>query len=155
MIDRLLYKKRREGRSWFDSSEMCSFHRLRASDVTAFNLSSADGRDIYSGIGVVLNKDTGLRVEFVSSAYKRIMRNRLYDPRMMGKLSVSFGDAVYFGKGAPDKSAGKPNVACFRVFRGKMKIERRMYTLVFIVHDIKKGNGRTRQLYTIRIYRYF
>lgn len=155
MIDRLLYKKRREGKRWFDSAEMYAFHRLRASDVTAVNLSSLSARDIYSGIGVVLNKDTGLRVEFVSSAYKRIARNRLYDPRMMGKLGVSFRDAVYFGKGAPEKSAEKPNIACFRVFRGKMKIERRMYTLVFIVHDIKRTEERTRQLYTIRIYRYF
>lgn len=155
MIDSQLYKKRREGRSWFDSSEMYSFHRLRASDVTAVDLSSLSGRDIYSGIGVALNKDTGLRVEFVSSAYKRILRNRLFDPRMMGKLSVSFRDAVYFGKGIPDKSSEKPNVACSRVFRGKMKIERRMYTLVFIVHDIKRAERRTHQLYTIRIYRYF
>ena len=149
MIDRLL-KKRRKGRKWYDCTENAALEKLRASDVSAL-----DGdRFCYNDIGCVLNRDTGMKVEFVHSAYRRIVRCRLYNPRMMGKLGLAFRDAVYFGKTVPDNKSRKPNLACLRVFRGKMKVDSDLYTLVYIVHDIRGEKEPVRQLYTVRIYRF-
>lgn len=91
---------------WFGDWEKASRLRMLLSDeptdISADSTDADGARDVYKSIGIVVNKETGMAVEFVNSTFGKIERHRGYDPRFIGQLHHLFENSMLMSEEAPD-----------------------------------------------------
>ena len=119
-------------------------------DISDFEITPSNTKEVYRSIGTAKNKETNINVDFVNSAYGKIIRHKEYNPRLIWAMKELFESAVLMNVEMPDFDTPRADgtvhkrrnsIKSFSHFINTLQMDEQTYLIRYTVQNLKSRRG--------------